>query len=247
MQRSAPAQAPRQPAATPPSQTPAAAPAEQPRRGWMGPVAGLAAGLGLAALASHLGFGEELASFMMLALLAIAAVVVFRLLFRRGPASGARPQQGLQYAGTPASGTGTVPRFDAAQPVSPVSAAAARGFDAEAFARQAKVNFIRLQAANDAGDLDDIREFTTPEMFAEIRLQLAERGSAAQRTDVIQLDAEVIDIAEEAGRYIVSVRFSGLLREEAGAAPAPFDEVWHLTKPMTGTSGWVIAGIQQTH
>lgn len=247
MQRSAPAQAPRQPAATPPSQTPAAAPAQQPRRGWMGPVAGLAAGLGLAALASHLGFGEELASFMMLALLAIAAVVVFRLLFRRGPASGARPQQGLQYAGPPASGTGTVLRFDAAQPVSPVSAAAARDFDAEAFARQAKVNFIRLQAANDAGDLDDIREFTTPEMFAEIRLQLAERGSAAQRTDVIQLDAEVIDIAEEAGRYIVSVRFSGLLREEAGAAPAPFDEVWHLTKPMTGTSGWVIAGIQQTH
>ncbi|TAH47980.1 MAG: Tim44 domain-containing protein [Betaproteobacteria bacterium] len=249
MQRSAPAQAPRQPAATPPNQTPAAAPAQQPGRSWMGPVAGLAAGLGLAALASHLGFGEELASFMMLALLAIAAVVVFRLLFRRGSSDGARPQQGLQYAGAPAGAPdSTAPRLDAAaQAASSVSAAASRGFDAEGFARQAKVNFIRLQAANDAGDLDDIREFTTPEMFAEIRLQLGERGPAAQRTDVVKLDADVIDVAEEGGRYIVSVRFSGLLREEADSAPAPFDEIWHLTKPTTGTAGWVIAGIQQTH
>lgn len=247
MQRSTPAQAPRQPAATAPNQAPAAAPAQQPGRSWMGPIAGIAAGLGLAALASHLGFGEELASFMMLALLAIAAVFVFRLLFRRGTPAGAPPQQGLQYAGAPASGAGrSAPRVDSAQPVSSVSAATASGFDAEAFARQAKVNFIRLQAANDAGNLDDIREFTTPEMFAEIRLQIGERGAAAQRTDVIELNADVIDVAEDAGRYIVSVRFTGMLREEAGAEPAPFDEVWHLTKPVSGTSGWVIAGIQQT-
>lgn len=248
MQRQAtPAQAPRSPAATPPNAAPAAAaPTQQPRRNWLGPVAGLAAGLGLAALASHLGFGEELASFMMLALLAFAAIVLFRLLFRRGSAHSAPP---MQYAGAATSNSSAAPMAPPVERSSPASAATAAtdGFDADAFVRQAKVNFIRLQAAHDAANLDDIREFTTPEMYAEIRLQIGERGAAAQRTDVVELNAEVIEVAEEDGRYIVSVRFSGLLREEAGAAPAPFDEIWHLTKPTSGKAGWVVAGIQQTH
>lgn len=250
MQRQAtPTQAPRQPAATQSNAAPSAAtPAQQPKRNWLGPIAGLAAGLGLAALFSHLGMGEELASFMMIALLAIAAVFVFRLLFRRGNSAQATPQQGLQYAGAASSGaTPAAARFDTAQPVSSVTAAAASGFDADGFARQAKVNFIRLQAANDVGNLDDIREFTTPEMFAEIRLQIGERGAVQQRTDVVELNADVIDVAEDSGRYVVSVRFTGLLREEAGAAPTPFDEIWHLTKPIAGSGGWVIAGIQQAN
>lgn len=245
MQRQAtPAQAPRQPTATQQNTTPAAA-AQQPRRNWLGPVAGLAAGLGLAALASHLGFGEELASFMMLVLLAIAALAVFRLLFRRGGVP--REHRHMQYAGAAPSGAAPAARpVELAQPAS-ASFTAANDFDTVAFVRQAKVNFIRLQAAHDAANLDDIRDFTTPEMFAEIRLQIGERGSTTQRTDVVELNAEVIEVVEEAGRYIVSVRFNGLLREDAGAAPAAFDEIWHLTKPITGKSGWVVAGIQQTH
>ena len=78
-----PQSAPRQPAAT--QQTPAAGAAAgaQPRRSWMGPIAGLAAGLGLAALFSHLGLGEEMASFMMILLLAGAAFLIFRMVMRR--------------------------------------------------------------------------------------------------------------------------------------------------------------------
>ena len=82
-------------------------------------------------------------------------------------------------------------------------------------------------------------------MFAEVRLQITERGSAEQRTDVVELNAEVIDVAQENARYVVSVRFHGLLREEEGAAPAAFEEVWHLTKPVSGEGGWLVAGIEQ--
>ena len=117
-------------------------------------------------------------------------------------------------------------------------------FDVEGFVRNAKVNFIRLQAANDAGNLDDIREFTAPEMFAEIKMAITERKGAAQTTDVAQLNAEVVDVTEESSRYIVSVRFTGLIGED-GQAPQPFDEIWHMTKPTDGSRGWVIAGIQQ--
>ncbi len=250
MQRQAtPQSAPRQPAATPQSPASTATPATAPKRSWMGPVAGLAAGLGLAALFSHLGLGEEMASFVMILLLAAAAFFVFRLLFRRGSNAPAQPHQGLQYAGAAGGATPLRPA-PAAVPGSATAAsglerAIASGFDVAGFARQAKLNFIRLQAANDTGNLDDIREFTTPEVFAEIRMQLSERGTVEQRTDVVELNAEVIDVAEEEQRYIVSVRFNGLLREEAGAAPAPFDEIWHLTKPVSGAGGWLVAGIQQ--
>ncbi|MFP5382286.1 MAG: Tim44 domain-containing protein, partial [Gammaproteobacteria bacterium] len=107
------------------------------------------------------------------------------------------------------------------------------------------LNFIRLQAAFDAGNLDDLRAFTSPEVFAEVRMQLAERGEAAQVTDVMTLNAEVIEAVEEGNRHIVSVHFTGLVREAAEQSPTPLDEVWHLTRAADGRDGWVIAGIQQ--
>jgi predicted lipid-binding transport protein (Tim44 family) len=104
--------------------------------------------------------------------------------------------------------------------------------------------FIRLQAANDAGDLDDLRRFTTPEMFAALRLDIQDRSGATQRTDVERVEAQVVDFATEDGRQIVSVRFHGLIREEAQAPAVAFDEVWHLVK-NEGEGAWAIAGIQQ--
>ncbi|MFH1660318.1 MAG: import inner membrane translocase subunit Tim44 [Rhodocyclaceae bacterium] len=237
-------------------QAPAAAPgaaAAQPKRSWMGPLAGLAAGLGLAALASHFGFGEGLANMMMIGLLIMAVVMVVGYFMRKK--AGATQQGGMQYAGAGANYGANAPRqpdFMPAGGSAAASVAASTGsgnipadFDVESFVRNAKVNFIRLQASNDAGNLDDIREFTSPEMFAEIKMGMSERGNAKQETDVAQLNGEVLDVAEEANRYIVSIRFTGLISEEKGAAPAPFDEIWHMTKPTDNSRGWVLAGIQQ--
>jgi predicted lipid-binding transport protein (Tim44 family) len=212
-----------------PTAAPAAAPAAQPKRSWMGPLAGLAAGLGLAALASHFGFGEGLANMMMIGLLVMAVVMVIGFFMRKKAAAAQQAGAGgLQYAGAGADygrNAPSKPDFLPSGTAVPGMAAAAAtaatngnsipaDFDVEGFARNAKVNFIRLQAANDAGNLDDIREFTTPEMFAEIKTGMGERGAAKQETDVVQLNAEVLDVAEESSRYVVSVRFHGLIREE---------------------------------
>ncbi|WP_412478267.1 Tim44 domain-containing protein [Azonexus sp. IMCC34839] len=227
---------------------PAAAPQTQPKRSWMGPLAGLAAGIGLAALASHFGFGEELANFMMIALLAMVVIGVIGYFMRKKAA--AQGHQGMQYAGAGA-GYGNPPPAQNYQPMGGSAAAPVAvanipaDFDAEGFVRNAKVNFIRLQAANDAGNLDDIREFTSPEMFAEIKMGIDERKGAKQETDVVQLNAEVLDVSEEANRYIVSVQFNGLIREDANAPAEAFQEIWHMTKPRDGSRGWVLAGIQQ--
>ncbi|MDQ1314013.1 MAG: hypothetical protein QG662_122 [Pseudomonadota bacterium] len=240
MQRSAPARQDAAPA--PQRQQPAAAPATAPKKNsWMGPIAGLAAGLGLAALFSHLGMGEGMANFMMLALLAMAAFMLFRFFMRRNAPS---PAPAMQYAGMSAPAA-----FEPSHAASGGSHTATSpfppGFDADAFAREAKLNFIRLQAAFDAGNLDDLRAFTSPEVFAEIRMQLAERGETAQTTDVMTLDAEVLEAADEDNRHVVSVRFTGLVRESSDQDAQPIDEIWHLTKPANGQGGWVISGIQQ--
>ena len=235
-----------------------AAPQAQPKRSWMGPLAGLAAGIGLAALASHFGFGEELASMMMMGLIAVAVMMLIGFFMRRRAASQQPALAGagaMNYTGSnPAqySGSSTQPAYAAASSGAGAAVADAQpagsipaDFDAEAFVRNAKVNFIRLQAANDARNLEDIREYTTPELFAEIKMNWMEQSGSAQKTDVVPLNAEVLDVTEEAARYIVSVRFTGLLREDANAAPEAIDETWHLTKPRSGNSGWLVAGIQQ--
>ena len=236
---------------TPAKPQPGAAPQTPQKRSWLGPIAGLAAGLGLAALASHLGFGEELANFLMIALLAMAALFLVRWFMNRNRPAPTRP---LQYAGAgnmnpntnfqaPEAMPGSV-SDSFAQPAPAAASALPAGFDVEGFTRQAKINFLRMQAANDAGNLDDIREFTSPEMYAEIKLDIDERKGAPQTTEVTELNTEVVDAVEEGSRYLVSVRFFGTIKEGA-EAPAAFDEVWHLAKPASGKGGWVVAGIQQ--
>jgi predicted lipid-binding transport protein (Tim44 family) len=119
------------------------------------------------------------------------------------------------------------------------------GFDPEAFARQAKLNFTRMQEANDRADLGALRDMMTPALFTEIEAQVRERGGVPQKTEVVTLDARVIEVVTEGDHYIASVRFTGLIREEPGAQPESFSEVWHLQKPVNGSSGWLMAGIQQ--
>ncbi|MEI7447891.1 MAG: Tim44-like domain-containing protein, partial [Burkholderiales bacterium] len=227
---------------------------------WLAPLAGLAAGLGLAALASHFGFGDELASFMLIALLALVAVVVVRMLMSRRSAAQPQPAYAGAYRTTGLGQEASVPNWQpvpaspasSAQPVDvvraaaePVHGAVPAGFDVEGFERSAKVYFVRLQAAFDAGDVQDLREFTSPEMFAELKLEIDERQGRTNRTDVVTLDGRLIGVETGPTEHLASVRFSGMLREEAGAAAEPFDEVWNFARPADGSGGWVLAGIQQ--
>jgi predicted lipid-binding transport protein (Tim44 family) len=234
--------------------TPAApaAPAPSGMGRFLGPLAGLAAGIGIASLLSHFGMGglgEGFSSIIMMLLIGVAVFFVVRMFMNRraSQAPSASSAEPLQYAGA-----GAVParqtNFETLAPAGTSTAPASNiptGFDVEGFVRQAKLNFVRLQAANDAGNMDDIRAFTTPEMFAEIQLEYQERGKAVQQTDVVQLDAGLLDVSTEGNRQVASVRFSGSIRETAAAAPEVFDEVWHLVRPADASSGWVIAGIQQ--
>ena len=238
---STPANPAQQQAAPQQGGTQAAQPQAQPSR-W-GMLGGILGGLALGGMLGYLFGGNGLAGLLMVALLAIGVVFLVKAMARRRT-----EQQPVQLAGM-GNQTMQAPMQRAAESAVPASvpaAASARvpaGFDAPGFLRAAKMNFIKLQIANDSGSLDEVREFTTPELFDELRTDI----QAGHHTDVVSLNADLLEVANEKNNYWASVRFSGLVRETAGAEPVGFEEVWNLVKPADGSSGWLLAGIQQMH
>ncbi|MSP86202.1 MAG: Tim44 domain-containing protein [Methylotenera sp.] len=228
-----------------PATAPAPAPASAGNK-WMGPLAGLAIGAGLATMfagGGMGGLGGGMSSILM-ALLAAGLIMFLISKFKNAQ------QNKLQYAG----GGGT---YQPAQPMreqgfSSDAAIANAGnipqdFPVESFLRNAKMSFIRLQAANDRKDINDVREYTTPEIFAEISMQMQERGNAQQKTEVITIHAELLEVANEGDYSIASVRFTGQLSENNGA-PENVDEIWHIQKNLQdAAAAWLLAGIQQTN
>lgn len=239
---SAPTQ--RAPAAAPAPSTPTQ-PAVTPQPAgnrWLGPLAGLAIGAGLGAMfagGGMGGMGGAMGSILMV-MLAAAAVMFLISMFRR------KQEPAMAYSGAGA------PYADSAQPAQqPASSGVAppanipADFPVESFLRSAKTSFIRLQAANDRKDLNDIREYTTPEMFAEISMQLQERDNTPQKTDVVNVNAELLEVNHENDFAIASVRMSGQLSENNGPTES-FDEIWHVQKNLKDEkSVWLLAGIQQ--
>lgn len=280
-QREAAKPAPAQNAAPAAQPAPAAAPAPaaQPqRKPWGAMLGGLAAGLGLAWLASSLGMGEAFGQILMFGLIALVVMVVIGMIMRRRqPAAANTTPYAFEGAGAPADPR-TLPQYNpqnvgndaSARPMDTEPAyqpSAARSgaligsglsgsqtwgipadFDSVGFVNAAKQNFMTLQQAWDKSDVSTLRSMMTDTMLAEIKNQLAEREANASgqpnQTDVVMLDAQLLGIEEVGELYMASVEFSGLIREEPSAGPTPFREVWNMTKPKNGSSGWLVAGVQ---
>jgi predicted lipid-binding transport protein (Tim44 family) len=238
---------PQQPAPKAPAQQQAGTQQTQPAQPaaagnkWLGPLAGLALGAGLVALFLHNGTAGLLAGLLVIALMLAAAIYVARMM--RARAAGAT----MLYAGAGAGDA--APRPPASAGAAPHAVAVTSrwpdGFDAAEFVRHAKRNFVRLQAAHDQSDITTVGDFLTPALAREIEADIAARAGAPQQTIVMTLNAEVLDVAIEGDHYVVSVRFSGLIRESADDEPVEFSETWHLEKPVRGHGGWLVAGIQQ--
>ena len=242
------------PAAKPaaPTAAPAAAPAAQPKKGFgMGGIlGGLAAGLGIGWLLSHFGLGEAASSFFMGLLMVMAVAMIGLWLFRKF--AGSQEKHKMSPAG--GSQWDSAKQYEREQPVMPSASSAPQvavqetgiqNFDQESFLLNAKKHFVHLQQAWDHGDLEKLREFATPEMFVELSQDLGARANANNRTEVLTLDAELLGVETTGDIHLASVRFSGMIREQAEGTAESFIEVWNLTKPVNGQGGWVLAGIPQ--
>lgn len=272
--------------------TPAAAPAAAPaKRPWGAMLGGLAAGLGLAWLASSLGLGEAFGNILLFLLLAAAVVVVIGLVLRSrksAPASGTMGGSPFAFQGAGASDAPLARQYNPEKVGNDASArpwesqnstfeaiqqhqsATARAstligsalagsqnwgvpadFDTQGFLVAAKRNFTTLQSAWDRADISVLRSMMTDEMLVEIRAQLAERETQrnaqpapSNHTEVVMLEAQLLGIEDLGHAYMASVEFSGMMREDQSAGPNPFREVWNMTKPKNGNSGWLVAGLQ---
>ena len=216
---------------------------------WLAPLAGLAIGLGLASL-----FGEQMGSLILVALIVLAVILVLRMLMR-GRTAPQRPMQtpqGMHYQGYGRE-TEVAPPPSQATPLSAMrpdshahfTPAIPADFDVDAFLGQAKRNFLALQAANDRGDLHSLREMMSDELYENIKADIDARGGSGQQTDVVTLEAQLLEIQTEKDAHWASIRFSGMLREEANGTATRFEEIWNLQKPVQGASGWLLSGIQQ--
>ena len=229
--------------ATPPK--PAQAPAAAPAGGnkWLGPLAGLAAGGLLASMFMGGGLAGGMGNILMILALVGGAFFIFRMLKKPQP-------QPVQYAGhTERTAVTDMAAFgSSAAPAAAMQASSTRPawFEDEPFLREAKKQFLRLQDANDRGDINDIREYVTPEMYAEISMQIQERNGRVNKTEVVTLNAEIADVVTEGEVVIASVRFSGMIREEANGPAETFSEIWHIQKSQSQPNAtWFISGIQQ--
>ncbi len=277
--------------ATTPSAAPGAgaAAAAAPKKPWGAMLGGLAAGLGLAWLASSLGLGGAFGQIIMFALLALVVMVVIGFVMRRLK-GGAANSPGATRAQSPFAfqGAGNAPEATTARNYSPSNVgndASARpwersatafdgnaaasaaggsmigsglagsqswgvpaGFDAEGFLKACKSNFVTLQDAWDRSDIQNLRSMMTDDMLEQIKTQLADRethtGGTSNKTEVVMLDAQLLGIEEMSDVYMASVEFSGMIKEDASSGASPFREVWNMTKPRTGGSGWLVAGVQ---
>lgn len=250
------------------SATPNAAQKPSTTNKWLGPIAGIAAAIGIGALLSHLGFGEGLASILSFVLYAGLAFLAFKLIMnfmRRksapagnapNPYSAQMPQSTPAHQRTNGNSISDSPNTNifgqpiggtaaSTNPSSPTNIIPASHINADEFLRLSKGYFIRLQAANDKKDTDDLRRFLTPEMFAEAQLQIAERPQATQTTDILQLNATVLSLVTEGTHDIGSVRFTGQIKCSDQAMAEDFSEVWHFSKWRNHDDQWSLAGIQQ--
>ena len=200
---------------------------------WGGMLGGLLIGGILGSLLMGHGLASGLFSWI---LLAVALYFIFNFIRRRTqPAMQSAPQSNFNQNGFNAfkqqfTGTNS-------------SSGQASDFVDEDFLRTAKVCFIRLQAAYDQKDLRDLQTFTTPEVFAEIKMQLDERADAPNKTEVINLNAELLDVSKQTYSTIASVRFTGSIKENDEPI-SQLNEIWHF-RQLERSKEWIVDGLQQ--
>lgn len=238
-----------------------------------GALLGLGLGALLSSMGLSGAAASMIASILMIALLAMAGLFIWRMIkrkdtpansrfegFNKPVAAGAGAGAGTPEIGSalPRSGYQPAAQPSAFQPAQQMPASAGSSqphvttpygvpsdFDSATFLRHAKSSFIRMQAAWDKADFNDLREFTTPEVYAELKMQIQERGDVADFTDVVSIDAELLGIETTPTDYLASVKFTGMIKTDPTALAEPFTEVWNMSKPTDGSTGWVLAGIQQ--
>lgn len=204
---------------------------------------------------------------LMILTLILLAVVAFRFFAARksgasaasAGAPAAQPTQDADFGQSRSeAAVREQPAFNPAQAVRPGSAmdqfsdepaaasestyGAPADFNQEEFLNMSTAYFKMLQKAWDSGDMDDLSNYTTDDLFIELTHKRREI-KGANLTEIVNLNASLAGFETTPTEYVASVLFTSSLKENG--EPTEIKEIWNLVKPKEGKTGWLLAGIQQ--
>ncbi|VAW48918.1 hypothetical protein MNBD_GAMMA04-445, partial [hydrothermal vent metagenome] len=256
-----------------PKAAPAAAGAKS-RSGMMGVLGGLAAGGLLAAMFMGDGFeGLQIMDILLFALLAFVLFKLFRHFTGRSRTDNA-PQPAYQANHEAVNDQPAQPQNEqivsrethhSEQESHPKSGESIFGsnlggavsekaehvneaptwFNAEPFVEGAKGHFVTLQKAWDSADLSEVESYCSPELFEAIKQEMKGMQAGDNHTVVDTLDAEIADMSIDGDYFIVSIRFTGFIKEAASEDAHAFNEIWHIRRLANDEGTWQVSGIQQ--
>jgi predicted lipid-binding transport protein (Tim44 family) len=191
------------------------------------------------------GHGWGGPSLIDLALIGGGLFLLFRFLRSRREAAQAGGPAGYTFDRGPAQGWGTSGVDPAAAAPIEQSPSIPADFDQADFLKGAKIMYNRLQASWDKRDLADIRQFTSDEVYDEIRRQV--QGSPApSKTELLLVNPRLLEVREADGRVVASVLYDVMMRETADENAHQVREIWHFSRQAKDTKAfWVLEGIQQ--
>ncbi len=189
-------------AAAKPAQAAPAAGAAAPKKPWGAMLGGLAAGLGLAWLASSLGLGEAFGQILMFGLLALAIMVAVGWFMRRRAASqGGMQQQNSPFAMAGAGAGGASPNVPMERSYSPENVgndASARPWERNSTAFQAQPqstgsSLIGSRLSGGGSNWSVPADFDTPAFLATAKQAFVALQAAWDKNDVSTLGTMMTD------------------------------------------------------
>mgnify|MGYP001455068946 CR=1 FL=1 len=216
-----------------------------------GNLAGLAAGLGLAALASYLGIGSELMGFLLI-LLAIAAIYFVVRFFLRSM------QNNPSYEGVPSNLNREITsetiglKTGAPSTILREASNEVSQDEIDNFLENSKKQFVEIQKIWDSGNVENLKNFCTEDLILQLSDQIKEKINEASKSSITQLNAtwEGMDsyTNDDGTEYEeVYILFSGMIREQENGLTNQFSETWTLQRIKSTSDGWLIAGITQVN
>jgi len=230
--------------ATPQKATPGNTQKGSARTGMMGMLGGLALG----GLLGAMFFGGAFEGLNFFDILIFGAIAFAAIWFLRHKTQQAQP---MAYAGSSQQPQQTFGGFgNSKQDISTQGHAITPDIDAKFFLDAAKGIFVRMQAAWDKKEMDEVRGFCTPEIAKRIELEMNELGEKTTQTEVVTLNADMTDSWVESNLEWVAVHFTAMIQEQESGEEIIAHEVqehWIFQHdPNSKDPTWYLAGIQQS-